>query len=71
MNNNKRRRNKKEMPLQIITINLPEQYLDAIQYLNDRGVYPSRSEAIRTALLEFLPKEMNLKQKTENYEVYL
>ena len=44
--------------MKIITINLPEQYLTAIQTLQDIGMYPSRSEAIRTALSEFLPKEL-------------
>ena len=46
--------------MKIITINLPEQYLSAIQTLQDAGTYPSRSEAIRTALSEFLSDELNL-----------
>ena len=46
--------------MKIITINLPEKYLQAIQILNDMGVYPSRSEAIRTALNEFLAKELKM-----------
>jgi len=54
--------------MKIITINLPEKYLEAIQTLNDLGVYPSRSEAIRTALSEFLNDELkmfnNLEEKT-------
>lgn len=44
--------------MKIITINLPEQYLSAIQTLQDEGLYPSRSEAIRTALGGFLSKEL-------------
>ncbi len=44
--------------MQIITINLPERYLQAIQSLQDIGIYPSRSEAIRTALREFLGEEL-------------
>jgi len=40
--------------MQIITINLPEKYLAAIKTLNECGVYPSRSEAIRIALRDFL-----------------
>jgi len=44
--------------MKIITINLPEKYLQAIQILNDMGVYASRSEAIRIALREFLAKEL-------------
>ena len=46
--------------MKIITINLPEKYLEAIQTLNDLGVYPSRSEAIRTALSQFLEHELKM-----------
>lgn len=46
--------------VKIITINLPEKYLEAIQTLNDLGKYPSRSEAIRIALREFLTNELKL-----------
>ncbi|MFX1470329.1 MAG: ribbon-helix-helix domain-containing protein [Promethearchaeota archaeon] len=46
--------------MKIITINLPEKYLEAIQILNDMGVYPSRSEAIRIALEDFLTKELKM-----------
>jgi len=54
--------------MKIITINLPEKYLAAIQVLNDLGVYPSRSEAIRVALKNFLGNELimfnNLEDET-------
>jgi len=54
--------------MKIITINLPEKYLEAIQTLNDLGMYPSRSQAIRTALSQFLDDELkmfnNLEEKT-------
>ena len=46
--------------MKIITINLPERYLNAIQALNDMGVYPSRSEAIRIALKDFLKDELKM-----------
>ncbi|MBN1803052.1 MAG: ribbon-helix-helix protein, CopG family [Candidatus Lokiarchaeota archaeon] len=46
--------------MKIITINLPEKYLNAIQILNDLGIYPSRSEAIRIALDKFLTKELKM-----------
>jgi Arc/MetJ-type ribon-helix-helix transcriptional regulator len=46
--------------MKIITINLPEKYLEAIQTLNDLGVYPSRSQAIRTALSQFLDDELKM-----------
>ena len=51
--------------MKIITINLPEKYLEAIQTLNDLGVYPSRSEAIRTALREFLSDELKMFENLE------
>ena len=46
--------------MKIITINLPEKYLAAIQVLNDMGVYPSRSEAIRIALHQFLTNDLKM-----------
>ena len=52
--------------MKIITINLPEKYLEAIQTLNDLGVYPSRSEAIRTALSEFLGDELKMFENLED-----
>jgi len=44
--------------LKIITINLPEKYLNAIQTLIDLQTYPSRSEVIRLALQDFLEPEL-------------
>jgi Arc/MetJ-type ribon-helix-helix transcriptional regulator len=46
--------------MKIITINLPEKYLSAIQTLNEMGIYPSRSEAIRIALKDFLTEELKM-----------
>ena len=51
--------------MKIITINLPEHYLASIQILNDLGVYPSRSEAIRIALKDFLEGELKLYETLE------
>jgi len=42
-----------------ITINLPEIYDKNIQKLIELKLIPSRSEAIRTAVREFLNKEYN------------
>lgn len=52
--------------MKIITINLPEKYLDAIQTLNDLGIYPSRSEAIRIALHNFLSNELKMYKDLED-----
>ena len=54
------------LKLKIITINLPEKYLQAIQILNDMGVYPSRSEAIRIALHQFLSNELKFFNELED-----
>ena len=42
-----------------ITINLPHQYDKKIQWLIRNKLIASRSEAIRTALREFLQKQYN------------
>lgn len=47
----------KKPKMQNITINIPEIYDDNIQKLIRGGVTPSRSEAIRTAIREFLLSE--------------
>ncbi|MEE9379382.1 MAG: ribbon-helix-helix domain-containing protein [Candidatus Lokiarchaeia archaeon] len=52
--------------MKIITINLPEKYLQAIQILNDMGAYPSRSEAIRIALHQFLADELKMFKDLED-----
>lgn len=59
--------------MRIITINLSEAYLDAIQTLNDIGKYPSRSEAIRVALADFLKDELGFYQdlNENNFEKIL
>ena len=51
--------------MKIITINLPESYLDAIRVLTELELYPSRSEAIRVALRKFLPKELDYRDSLE------
>ena len=51
--------------MKIITINLPEKYLSAIKILNDLGVYPSRSEAIRIALSDFLTDELKFYEELD------
>ena len=43
--------------MKIITINMPQKYLDAIQVLQDLEMYPSRSEFIRECLRNFLYEE--------------
>lgn len=59
--------------MKIITINLPEKYLQAIQVLNDMGEVPSRSEAIRIALRDFLSKELKMYNDLddENFKILI
>ncbi|HDO20745.1 MAG TPA: ribbon-helix-helix protein, CopG family [Candidatus Bathyarchaeota archaeon] len=45
--------------LKIVSIRLPEVYIELIDELIRLGIYPSRSEIIRVALREFLSKEIN------------
>jgi len=47
----------KSQPMKNITINIPELYDKNIQKLINMKLLPSRSEAIRTALREFLHRE--------------
>ena len=50
---------KKKIPMKNITINLPHQYDEKIQWLIRNKLIASRSEAIRTALREYLHSEYN------------
>ena len=46
--------------MRIITINLPDAYVKALEKLTaELGIFPSRSEAIRTALRAFITKEID------------
>lgn len=48
---------KEKISMKNITINIPDLYDKKIQWLIERKLIPSRSEAIRTALREFLHNE--------------
>ncbi len=48
---------KKKNPLKNITINIPDNYDENIQRLIKLKVIPSRSEAVRCAIREFLHRE--------------
>jgi Arc/MetJ-type ribon-helix-helix transcriptional regulator len=43
--------------MKIVTINIPDQYLDCIETMVNMGFFPSRSEAVREALKQFLTRE--------------
>lgn len=61
------RKNEEKPALRNITINLPHQYDEIIQKLIKIKLIPSRSEAIRTALREFLQKEFRNVEMFENF----
>ena len=65
----KRNRSNYKNKMSIVTINIPDQYLDALKVLEDLGYYPSRSEAVRVALTQFLNKEnqMNESLSPDNF----
>lgn len=49
--------------MKIITINLSEPHIAALKTLQDLGLYPSRSEAIRVAIRDFLQTELDFSNK--------
>ncbi|AIF69586.1 transcriptional regulator [Palaeococcus pacificus DY20341] len=44
--------------MKIISVQLPQSLINAIDTLVRRGVYPNRSEAIRTAIRDLVKKEL-------------
>lgn len=44
--------------MRIITVKIPESYLEGLEELVNTGRYTSRSEAIRAAIRELLRKEL-------------
>lgn len=59
----KREDDEKKPPMSNITINIPEIYDLQIQTLKDMGLVSSRSEAVRTAIREFLQEEYSVNLK--------
>lgn len=55
--------------MKIVTVNVPESYLDAIEKLvGDSGLYPSRSELIRCAVRKFLINELKMAKKMKEIQ---
>ncbi|MEM3526021.1 MAG: type II toxin-antitoxin system ParD family antitoxin [Candidatus Jordarchaeaceae archaeon] len=48
----------KKPSMKLISIKLPNAYLDGLNELVKMGIYPSRSEAIRVAVRDMLKKEL-------------
>lgn len=59
----------KAVVLKIVTVNIPESYLDSIEKLiGANGLYPSRSELIRCAVRDFLIKELKMANDMAKYK---
>lgn len=43
--------------MRVVTVHLPEVYIDAIDQLVRRRLYPNRAEAIRMAIRDFIMEE--------------
>ena len=55
--------------IKIVTVNIPESYLDSIEKLvGDEGLYPSRSELIRVAVKDFLLRELKMADTMAKYK---
>jgi len=44
--------------VKVVTVHLPEVYLEVIDELVRRKLYPNRAEAIRTAVRDFIMEEI-------------
>ncbi len=48
--------------VKVVTVHLPEPYLQAIDELVRRRLYPNRAEAIRMALRDFIRTEVQISE---------
>jgi Arc/MetJ-type ribon-helix-helix transcriptional regulator len=55
------------IPMKNITINIPDQYNKTILRLINLKILPSRSEAVRTAVREFLSEEFSNQELMNNF----
>lgn len=55
--------------MKIVTVNIPESYLDSIgKLVGETGLYPSRSELIRVAVRDFLIRELKMANDLVKYK---
>ena len=47
-------------PMKMITMYLPDKFIECLDAMKEMGYFPSRSEAIRQALKQFLTYEQEL-----------
>ncbi len=53
----------KKPSMKLISIKLPNAYIEGLTDLVELGIYPSRSEAIRVAIRDMLKKELWSRQE--------
>jgi len=53
---------KRSDPYRIITVNLPSSHVDTLDKLTDHGTVPSRSEAVRVAVRDYLREVIQLEE---------
>jgi len=54
--------------LKIVTVNIPESYIGAINKLiGENGLYPSRSELVRVAVRDYLLRELKMAKNMAMY----
>lgn len=63
----KKRNFKYSTNMEIITINLPKNYIKFIKKMCEKKNIPSRSEFLRISLSEFLDGEIELNNKINEY----
>ncbi|MEM2519109.1 MAG: ribbon-helix-helix domain-containing protein [Nitrososphaerota archaeon] len=49
--------------VKVVTVHLPEAYLEAIDELVRKKIYPNRAEAIRMAVRDFIQAEANIREQ--------
>lgn len=55
-------KNEVDERMKVVTVHLPEPYLQAIDELVKRRLYPNRAEAIRMALRDFIRTEVQISE---------
>ena len=48
--------------MKVVTVHLPEAYIEAIDELVRRRIYPNRAEAIRMAVRDFIREEASISE---------
>jgi len=52
----------------LISVHIPKQMLEELDELVKRGIYPSRSEAIRIAIRDLLLRHYEMVRKRQEFE---